>query len=96
MTKKIANDYGMLIDHGEDNGVAFRGTVIIDPHGIVRQISINDLPAGRNTEEIIRLIQALQYADAHPGQACPMNWKPGKDNIKADPKGSKEFFAKNN
>lgn len=96
ITHKIANDYGVLIDHGEDNGIAFRASIIIDPKGIVRQITINDLPAGRSTEETMRLIQALQYADSHDGEACPMNWKPGKDNIKADPKGAKEYFAKNN
>jgi alkyl hydroperoxide reductase subunit AhpC len=56
LSKQIAKDYGCLIDHGEDNGVAFRATYIIDKEGIVRHISINDLPVGRNCDEILRLV----------------------------------------
>ena len=59
VTKQIAKDYGCLIDHGGDNGVAFRATYIIDRNGIIRHISINDLPVGRNTDEILRLVQAF-------------------------------------
>jgi len=59
VTKKIAKTYGCLIDHGDDNGVAFRGTYIIDKNGIVRHISISDLPVGRNVDETLRLVKAF-------------------------------------
>lgn len=56
VTKSIAKAYGCLIDHGDDNGVAFRATYIIDKNGVVRHISINDLPVGRNIDEVLRLV----------------------------------------
>ena len=59
VTKKIATTYGCLIDHGGDNGVAFRGTYIIDKNGIIRHISISDLPVGRNVDETLRLVKAF-------------------------------------
>lgn len=54
----IARDYGVLI---EDEGIALRGLFIIDPKGILRQITINDLPVGRSVEETVRLIKAFQF-----------------------------------
>ena len=83
ITKQIAKDYGVLIDHGADNGVAFRGTFIIDPKGVLRQMSINDLPIGRSIEEVIRLVQALQFFEKN-GEVCPAKWKPGKKGMKDD------------
>ena len=59
VSKQIAKDYGCLIDHGGDNGIAFRATYIIDGKGILRHYAINDLPVGRNTDEILRLVQAF-------------------------------------
>lgn len=93
ITKQIAKDYGVLIDHGADNGVAFRGTFIIDPKGVLRQMSINDLPIGRSIEEVIRLVQALQFFEKN-GEVCPAKWKPGKKAMKADhdAKELKEFW----
>jgi alkyl hydroperoxide reductase subunit AhpC len=83
ITKQIAKDYGVLIDEGENNGVAFRGTFIIDPKGVLRQMSVNDLPVGRNIDEVIRLIQAFQTFEKH-GEVCPAKWKPGKKTMVAD------------
>jgi alkyl hydroperoxide reductase subunit AhpC len=57
--KQIAKAYGCLIEDGEDAGVAFRATYIIDASGIVRHISISDLPVGRNVDETLRLIKAF-------------------------------------
>lgn len=54
--------YGVL---KEDEGIAFRGLFIIDPHGILRQITINDLPVGRSVDETLRLVQAFQFTDKH-------------------------------
>ncbi|RPD56872.1 2-cysteine peroxiredoxin [Lentinus tigrinus ALCF2SS1-7] len=85
----VARDYGVLI---EDAGVALRGLFIIDPKGILRQITINDLPVGRSVEETLRLVKAFQFTDEH-GEVCPANWTEGAKTMKADPKGSLEYFA---
>jgi len=86
----VSKAYGCL---KEDEGIAFRGLYIIDGKGVLRQITINDLPVGRSVEETLRLVQAFQFVDEH-GEVCPAGWKPGKDTMKADPKGSKEYFSK--
>jgi len=70
-----------------------RGLFIIDPKGVLRQITINDLPVGRSVEETLRLVQAFQFVEKH-GEVCPANWHPGKDTIKPSPKASQEFFNK--
>lgn len=60
--------YSSLAKYGvlkEDEGIAFRGLFIIDPHGILRQITINDLPVGRSVDETLRLVQAFQFTDKH-------------------------------
>jgi peroxiredoxin (alkyl hydroperoxide reductase subunit C) len=95
ISKQISRDYGVLVEDPADglNGVSLRGTFIIDPKGTVRSIVINDEAVGRNADETLRTLQALQYADEHPGEACPASWKPGKKSMKADVKGSKEYFA---
>ena len=90
LTKSIAKSYGVLL---EDDGVALRGLFIIDPKGILRQITVNDLPVGRNVDEVLRLVDAFQFTDEH-GEVCPANWSKGAATMKADPKGSQEYFAK--
>ncbi len=67
---KMARDYGVLI---EDQGIALRGTFIIDPDGKLRHATINDTGVGRAVDETVRNLQALQT-----GELCPQNWKPGK------------------
>ncbi|KAL1934384.1 hypothetical protein VTP01DRAFT_6566 [Rhizomucor pusillus] len=91
-TKKVARDYGVLI---EDAGVALRGLFIIDPNGIVRQITINDLPVGRSVDEVLRLVEAFQFTDKY-GEVCPANWQKGSATIKPDVQKSKEYFEKAN
>jgi len=91
ITHKIGETYGVM--NGE-SGFHLRGTYIIDPKGQVRHLSMNDPPAGRNIDEFIRLIQALQFFDKH-GEVCPANWKPGMDTIQDDPVKKKKFFNKN-
>ncbi|KAK6212265.1 cTPxI [Pestalotiopsis sp. IQ-011] len=88
-SQKISRDYGVLL---EDEGVALRGLFIIDPKGVLRQITVNDLPVGRNVEETIRLVQAFQFTDEH-GEVCPAGWMQGAKSMKADPKGSLEYFS---
>jgi alkyl hydroperoxide reductase subunit AhpC len=91
LDKKIAKAYDVLLDEGEDAGVALRGTFIIDPKGIVRHAAVNDLPVGRSVPEVLRLLQAFQFADK-AGNVCPSKWTPGSNGIKPTPDDSKEYF----
>ncbi|KAH8673829.1 thioredoxin-like protein [Xylariales sp. PMI_506] len=86
----ISRSYGVLL---EDEGIALRGLFIIDPKGVLRQITVNDLPVGRNVEETIRLVQAFQFTDEH-GEVCPAGWMQGAQTMKPDPKASLEYFSK--
>lgn len=76
---------------GDDAGIPLRGLFIINPQGVLRQITMNDLPVGRSVDETIRLIQAFQFNDEH-GEVCPANWKPGSKTMKDDPTKSLEYF----
>ena len=78
-THNISKAYDVLRDEG---GVADRATFLIDPDGFIKMIEITDEPIGRNAEELIRRIEASQFARANPGVACPANWKKGKDTLK--------------
>lgn len=89
LDKSIARQYDVLAP----GGVALRGSFIIDPEGIVRQATINDLPVGRSVDEALRLIEAFQFTDKH-GEVCPAGWTEGSDTIKPNPVGSKEYFSK--
>ncbi len=91
ITKQIARDYGVLFEDGGDAGVALRGTFVIDKKGNVRHATLNDLPLGRNIDEYLRLIDAIDFNDKH-GEVCPANWTPGQEGMKADPEGSKAYF----
>jgi len=90
--KQISRDYGVLI---EEAGIALRGLFLIDPEGVVRQMTINDLPVGRSIDETLRLIKAFQFVEKH-GEVCPANWKPESPTIKPNPTGSLEYFDKVN
>ncbi|KAG9335936.1 hypothetical protein JZ751_003493 [Albula glossodonta] len=63
--------------------------------GILRQITINDLPVGRSVDETLRLVQAFQHTDKY-GEVCPAGWRPGSDTIVPDVQKSKEYFSKQN
>jgi len=88
----ISKAYGVLKD---DEGLSFRGLFIIDGKQNLRQITINDLPVGRDVDETLRLVQAFQFTDEH-GEVCPAGWKPGAATMKPDPKGSKTYFEAEN
>lgn len=88
----VSRAYGVL---DENTGIPFRGLFIIDPKGILRQITINDLPVGRSVDETLRLVQAFQFTDEH-GEVCPAGWKPGNKTLKPDPAGAKEYFQSAN
>lgn len=73
-------------------GVALRGAFIIDKQGLVRSQIVNDLPIGRNIDEIIRTIDAIQFFEEH-GEVCPAGWSKGDAGIKASPKGVADYLA---
>jgi len=90
LTHTISKDYGVYL---EDLGHTLRGLFIIDGKGILRQMTMNDLPVGRSVDETLRLVQAFQYTDTH-GEVCPAGWKPGADTIIPDPTAKKQYFEK--
>lgn len=89
MTKQIARDYDVLI---EDQGVALRGTFLIDRDGIVRHQLVNDLPLGRNADEALRMVDALQFHEEN-GEVCPAGWNKGDEGMKADAKGVASYLG---
>lgn len=90
MKHEIAQAY----DVESDGGVAYRGAFLIDKDGIVRSQIVNDLPLGRNMEELIRLVDALQFNEEH-GEVCPANWKKGDKGMTASPEGVAAYLAAN-
>ncbi|XP_071769316.2 thioredoxin-dependent peroxide reductase, mitochondrial [Centroberyx gerrardi] len=92
LTKQVSRDYGVLL---EGPGIALRGLFIIDPTGVVKHMSVNDLPVGRSVEETLRLVRAFQFVENH-GEVCPASWTPDSPTIKPTPDGSKEYFEKVN
>lgn len=85
------NENGDLIATGPM--IAFRGLFLIDKAGIVRHQLINDLPLGRNVDEAIRVLDALQFNEEN-GEVCPANWSKGKEGMNADHKGVAAYLAK--
>jgi peroxiredoxin (alkyl hydroperoxide reductase subunit C) len=73
-------------------GVAFRGSFLIDKTGVVRHQVVNDLPLGRNIDEMLRMVDALQFTEAH-GEVCPAGWNKGQAGMKADASGVAEYLA---
>lgn len=89
LTKKISCDYGVLLE----GGIALRGTFIIDKSGVVRTITIHDLPLGRSVDEALRVLDALQHFEKY-GEVCPAGWTKGAATIKPGVKESKAYFEK--
>ena len=73
-------------------GVAFRGSFLIDKKGVVRHQVVNDLPLGRNVDEMLRMVDALQFTEEH-GEVCPAGWNKGKPGMKASTSGVAEYLA---
>lgn len=90
LSKRISEAYGVLV---ADGTVALRGLFLIDREGVIRHAVINDLPLGRNVDEAIRMLDALQFTEKY-GEVCPANWHPGEEGMKASPKGVAEYLAK--
>ncbi|HIK40361.1 MULTISPECIES: peroxiredoxin [Thermoleptolyngbya] len=88
--KEVSAAYNVL---DPEAGVALRGLFIIDKDGIIQHATINNLAFGRNVDETLRVLQAIQYVQSHPDEVCPANWKPGDATMNPDPVKSKDFFA---
>ncbi|MBB4265371.1 peroxiredoxin [Roseospira visakhapatnamensis] len=88
LTKDIARSFGVLLG----NSVALRGSFLIDKAGNIRHYVINDLPLGRNVDESLRMVDALQFHDEH-GEVCPAGWKKGAEGMTATPEGVAKFLA---
>jgi NADH-dependent peroxiredoxin subunit C len=78
-TGKLSRMFGTYI---EDEGLALRGTFIIDPDGILKAMEINNNDIGRSSAELMRKIQAAVFVRAHGGEVCPANWQPGSKTLK--------------
>ncbi|CAD7686542.1 unnamed protein product [Nyctereutes procyonoides] len=88
LTKQISRDYGVLL---EGPGIALRGLFIIDPNGVIKHLSVNDLPVGRSVEETLRLVKAFQFVETH-GEVCPANWTPDSPTAPREPVGPLKMF----
>ena len=77
-TGRVCRAYGTLI---EDEGISTRATFIINPEGIIKAFEFHDNSIGRNSEELIRKLQAAKFVSDNKGNVCPMNWKPGMKTI---------------
>ena len=89
MTHSICQSYG--VEHPEA-GVALRAAFIIDKNGIVQSQMVNNLPLGRNIDELLRVVDALQFSEEH-GEVCPAGWKKGDVGMKANPQGVAAYLA---
>ena len=94
MAADINHDICRAYDVESAGGVAYRGAFLIDPNGMVRSQLVNDLPLGRNIDELIRLVEALQFTDQH-GEVCPAGWNKGDKGMNASPAGVAAYLAEN-
>ena len=91
MSHAICQSYG--IEHPVA-GIALRAAFVIDKAGIVRSQIVNDLPIGRNVDELIRIVDAVQFHEEH-GEVCPAGWTKGQAGMKASPEGVAAYLASN-
>jgi peroxiredoxin (alkyl hydroperoxide reductase subunit C) len=89
LNKNISRDYGVLFNES----IALRGLFLIDKEGVVRHALVNDLPLGRNVDEALRVLDALQFTEKH-GEVCPANWREGEDAMKPTADGVAAYLAK--
>ena len=97
MTRKISKKYGILSKGGDSYypaGVSMRATFVIDQKGIVRHMVVNDEPLGRNMDEVVRIVEALQFFENN-GQVCPAGWNTGDDGMVNTPDGVASYLAAN-
>ena len=88
INKEISNAYEVL----NDEGIAYRATFLIDENFNVRHFLVNDLPLGRNVDETLRMIDALDHHNAH-GEVCPAGWKKGESGMRPTKQGVSDYLA---
>jgi len=88
LTKQISKDYDVLLD----GGVALRGSFLIDADGTIRHAVINDLPLGRNIDEMIRMVDTMIFTNEH-GEVCPAGWQKGDEGMKPTTDGVANYLA---
>ncbi len=88
MNKSISKEYKVLFN----KAIALRGSFLIDKEGVIRHMVVNDLPLGRNIDEMLRMIDALQFTEEH-GEVCPAGWQKGKAGMKGSTEGVAEYLA---
>jgi peroxiredoxin 2/4 len=88
----IRHDICKAYDVEAAEGVAYRGSFLIDKNGIVRHQIVNDLPLGRDIDEMLRMVDALQFFEEH-GEVCPAGWSKGKAGMNASPEGVAKYLA---
>ncbi len=89
INKKVAADYGVLLP----DGIALRGLFIINKDGILKHSTINHLDLGRNVDEVVRLLDAVDFSEQH-GEVCPANWKKGDKAMKPNAESLKQYMSK--
>jgi len=90
LTKDISRAYDVLLD----GGVALRGSFLIDADGTIRHAVINDLPLGRNIDEMIRMVDTMIFTNEN-GEVCPAGWVKGDEGMKDTTEGVAEYLGKN-
>jgi peroxiredoxin (alkyl hydroperoxide reductase subunit C) len=88
LSKSISRDYGVLLN----DAIALRGLFLIDKEGIVRHALVNDLPLGRSVDEVLRLVDALQFTEKY-GEVCPANWHAGEKGMKPTADGVAAYLS---
>lgn len=88
----VKHEIAKAYDVESAGGVAFRGSFLIDREGVVRHQIVNDLPLGRDIDEMLRVVDALQFTEKH-GEVCPAGWNKGKPGMKANPDGVASYLA---
>lgn len=78
-TGLLARAFGVM---DESAGMAYRGTFVSDPEGLIKLVEIQDNSIGRNADELLRKVEAAQFVAAHPGEVCPAKWKEGAETLK--------------
>ena len=92
MVADVKHEIAQAYDVESAAGVAFRGSFLIDKSGTVRHQVVNDLPLGRNIDEMIRMVDALQFTEEH-GEVCPAGWNKGQAGMDASPDGVAKYLA---
>ena len=89
LNKQISRDFGVLLN----DSIALRGTFLIDKDGVIQHMVVNNLGLGRNIDEVLRMVDALQHLEKH-GEVCPAGWHKGEDAMSPTAKGVASYLAK--